>query len=766
MSALGSLVVSLALEYAQYTAGLGKSEQAALEHAKRVQDTFDGIKGKVMGVAAAIGGGIAAAFTIGAFKSLISDAVASGAALNDMAVQTGATVEGLSELAEVGKYSDVTLDDLGRNMNGLTKRLSEIKDESQPAAAALAELGLNLDDFRNLKPEEQMKEIARALDGFQDGAGKSAVMMALFGEQGAKMVPFMKDLAGASELQARVTAEQAAAADQLDDNWKKLTITGGETAEEVAMGMVPAFDEAVRAAMDVMSGAGGIREVLRGLVADGSVERWTRNAVVGLSYVVDVAEYIWRQFELVGKAAGGVLAGVMLAVQGDFKGAIDALSASGQDMVDTFTAPTLGQRFRESMDKVRDSAGDTAAELDKPKLAFVAMSNASKKAADEAEKAAKRGVELATSLTAQDAGLSGDFLKKWDDLGMAYRKGAIDLDTLVAAQARLLEQQPFITKHAEELARIRERTAAMQDQQYSAMASGIDQLMQQNAALEDEIELIGLDERSRRALAEAKNQQLILDKELELQMARNIEGNEQTVAVLERELNLLNRRQELLGRRNDFADWADDSAKRAKALEDVLVNGWQRSGDAFADFVVDGKNGFGDLVTSVIKDLIKMEYQAQMTSIWKSIGGFSGIWGGLTTGLANMMGGNSLDNLINLTGGWGTVAVNHGGGIAGLEAAGTRSVSMTAFATAPRFHTGGIAGDEVPIIARKGEGIFTEQQMRNLAPVDRESSRSVVVHLTNQFNGPADKAQVMTAAHLGAAMAERNIRDQLNRGRM
>lgn len=66
MSALGSLVVKLALEYAQFSQGLQSSEQEVKQHAKRVQDAYDNmaagvssrmdsLKGSVLG---AIGGAI------------------------------------------------------------------------------------------------------------------------------------------------------------------------------------------------------------------------------------------------------------------------------------------------------------------------------------------------------------------------------------------------------------------------------------------------------------------------------------------------------------------------------------------------------------------------------------------------------------------------------------------------------------------------------------------------------------------------------------
>src|SRR5690606_13749124 len=57
--------------------------------------------------------------------------------------------------------------------------------------------------------------------------------------------------------------------------------------------------------------------------------------------------------------------------------------------------------------------------------------------------------------------------------------------------------------------------------------------------------------------------------------------------------------------------------------------------------------------------------------------------------------------------------VAHTGGIADALSAG-RTVPAAAFAGAPRLHGGGIAGDEVPTILKRGEGVFTPEQMKAL----------------------------------------------------
>lgn len=110
---------------------------------------------------------------------------------------------------------------------------------------------------------------------------------------------------------------------------------------------------------------------------------------------------------------------------------------------------------------------------------------------------------------------------------------------------------------------------------------------------------------------------------------------------------------------------------------------------------------------------------AQMAAdqLWSSAFGGSSGGGGLGGLLSGIFGGGSSG------GGIGTMQIGsqmfptvgfHSGGIVGSEPTFERYVNPSHFDNAPRFHGGGIAGDEVPIIARKGEGVFTEGQMKAL----------------------------------------------------
>jgi hypothetical protein len=132
------------------------------------------------------------------------------AALDDLADTTGDNVRTLDALARQARISGLEFDRLESSLTKFARNLNAADDEGQAAAQAIAALGLNVEELRAMKPADAMLEIARALGKFEDGAAKVAVAVALMGKEGAKQLPFLKDLAEAGELHGRITAEQAA----------------------------------------------------------------------------------------------------------------------------------------------------------------------------------------------------------------------------------------------------------------------------------------------------------------------------------------------------------------------------------------------------------------------------------------------------------------------------------------------------------------------------------------------------------------------------
>ena len=130
--------------------------------------------------------------------------------------------------------------------------------------------------------------------------------------------------------------------------------------------------------------------------------------------------------------------------------------------------------------------------------------------------------------------------------------------------------------------------------------------------------------------------------------------------------------------------------------------------------------GFTEMGNSILKAIEQMIIkltivQPLMSALQGTMTGNGGILSMLGMGVNPIAAGGTVPGAIGPTSVGGAALVGlHGGGIVGSEATFSRYVHPAHFNDAPRFHTGGIAGDEVPIIARKGEGVFTPGQMAAL----------------------------------------------------
>ena len=113
---------------------------------------------------------------------------------------------------------------------------------------------------------------------------------------------------------------------------------------------------------------------------------------------------------------------------------------------------------------------------------------------------------------------------------------------------------------------------------------------------------------------------------------------------------------------------------------------------------------FSSMADSIIDDLLRIAWQK---TIADPVGdAFGGI---LESILKGSVGGVEMADNPN-------VAIAHTGGMAGSSNLARRSVPAGVFKNAPRFHTGGMPGlssNEIPVITKRGEGIFTPEQMNN-----------------------------------------------------
>lgn len=145
----------------------------------------------------------------------------------------------------------------------------------------------------------------------------------------------------------------------------------------------------------------------------------------------------------------------------------------------------------------------------------------------------------------------------------------------------------------------------------------------------------------------------------------------------------------LSGIKRGFHDLALESSDYASQMESVLSSAFQGAEDALTEFVTTGTTDFKAFADSILKEIARMAIK--MAVIAPLQRAFSGIFNGTSVGSAKVF---------------------HSGGM--VESAGaSRSVPMSLFAGAPRFHNGGmLAADEVPIIAQTGERILNREETK------------------------------------------------------
>ena len=155
---------------------------------------------------------------------------------------------------------------------------------------------------------------------------------------------------------------------------------------------------------------------------------------------------------------------------------------------------------------------------------------------------------------------------------------------------------------------------------------------------------------------------------------------------------------------------AEEAGDYASATEEATVRAFAKMEDALVKFATTGKLEFSDLVNHIIADLARIAIRKSITEPLAE--GLEGILGSLFP-----FGPGTTPGTVSLPPG-GAAGLLHEGGVAGALGGRRRVVSPEFFLGAPRYHRGGIAGqlrpNEVPIIAERGEGVFTPEQMAAL----------------------------------------------------
>lgn len=509
------------------------------------------------------------------------------ASLDDLSEMTGETVENLSMLHAEARISGTEFQEVAQFANRLAKGLSDADDETKNVGRALAALGV---DARNANGElkntpQLMREIAHALQRFQDGPGKQAILQALGSKGGAGLIPFFNDLARTSELTARATAEQAAAAEATERAFRRLKLEADTTAAALLFNALPAIEGFARGLGDVVASG-------RKLEGENPIEQWAKQGALAAATLID---------------ALGALPRMAMAVSGSFAVVyrdIQVLDRAAQ----VFFKP-LSAEARAAFEVALEERNSTLAEANRR---YLDLLNYNGRATEEAVRrnieAVRRGrlamADLASNADPRDLRLMRKQALEFDAGGDRNAKKINDgkqLIELLQRESQELRNVSAEERVLEDLRDGRYRLTQIEKERVGA-------LLEQNVALRQQrSEAEMLAKRDLERLRAQQDAELASEAEFERVKAQVLEFTGQTDAARKR------RQREVVDFLLETGQITREEANRARRLIDGVADAAEQFGLVFASsigqFIEGGGRDLRAFFDALGKDLLKLTTQ-------------------------------------------------------------------------------------------------------------------------------------------------------------
>lgn len=371
MADIGSLVVKLAAETSEFQADLGRSARMLDKHANEMKASLQ----QVASVAKTAFAVVIGATSVAALRDFVTQTLEASAALQGLAEQTGASAAALSGFAPVATISGTAMDAIGGSLAKLSKGLAGVDDETAGATKALQFLGIRAKDASgNLRdPAEVMNDVALKLAEFEDGAGKTAIAMELFGKSGATMLPFLKDLAENQDLNIRLTAQQIEEADNASKALARMKAETNFVAQTLVTAAIPSMTVLAKELKNVLFGTDNAVDGIQRLRTEGTLTTWAEKTAYALAVVIDSLrgigqtiksvigsfQAVWADIELAGTflAGGKGLNPFSEENRARLKAALDKRNAiveqANQNYVDLWEMPLLADAVTKRFEDIR-----------------------------------------------------------------------------------------------------------------------------------------------------------------------------------------------------------------------------------------------------------------------------------------------------------------------------------------------------------------------------------------------------------------------------
>jgi lambda family phage tail tape measure protein len=742
--------------------------RAAIDTAKRNLSGLGDMASSLPAKFGTLGVAIAGVFATATFKGVI-DVLDR---LDDLAEKSGESVEALSALRYAGEVTGTAFDALAAGMRKLPVTLSEAARGNKEAQATFAAMGVAVTtvDGSLRKQGDVLLDIADKFASYNDGAAKAALAQRIFGKSGEEMIPLLNQgRAGIEQLRGEAerlgvvySGDLARAAAKFNDDLKRLELNA-EGAKVAILGDNGLLDAVNR----LVSGFLALKEAA--LVW--TVIKDAAKGVVGLNSLTsdpgaDINRLMAQREKLLGEreAAQRKLKSPYGAATPDYLKSLDDQLLQNDLLLQTSRVRQQRQVLGEGGDfsdaVSRRMARGRGGRRDAPTVR--------QPASDAQEQAA---LSFLQQLNREYANLTGSLTKVAEVEAQLTLKGAKFTEEQ-KEQARAIAKSIDVWKARAALVESQNKGLSAEAEIASELADrytdSVQALMSFNREQKEQIQLLGLlpEQQERvtyyrkvdleltralQVLDEQRNQQLISQAEYLRSVASATGIAQQAKQNYERVVG--DRRDQAYNPDRGFADamrdYRDFLARGGDAAREATTRTLGSIEDATLAFAKGQKGAWKSVVDTIITEFARLKVVRPLmaeifgsggsgASVLGKIFGFGASGGGSAgpSWFQNDMGGFELAGSLGF----------HTGGIVGVgQPTFRRLVPMSLFDHATRYHTGGIAGDEVPAILKRGEGVFTKEQMEALGG-GRGGSGDLKVTIVNNTSAPIGKVTQRTIA--------------------
>ena len=546
--------------------------------------------GRVQGAAQKLGVVLSGA----SLAMLAKNVVTADARLDDLAETTSLAVETLSSLERTAFVGGHSFDQISSGASKVARSVAEARGGNQELISSFAALGISQQQLKNQRFDELYVNLAKAIATADNQQNAIAHATKIAGKAAADSIPFWKDLSETGLEQARTTAKQAAEAERLEKETRRLMLTGRDLRDDIVRNWIPGMADWIEANRKAIEIAGGFGKALSAFV---------------FSWEAMSAESPAEQIERL----SGSLAKLEenLTKMKGLKG-YEASIARANSEADVIKKQIAFLRFLEGQQLHRQGQ-DTNSPLFEfggggiPNTTAVAPPSAVKPLAP--EEIAKRVAESMEAFNLERGKNLAELMDFWNKDVLPNHAKLVELNANVAGQyAGALRD---VTLGEEEN---RATVTATSD----AISERIQVSMTAIDALKDETALTGASRRELeklRVLRSVEIQQygrLLTEKERMLPVTE-AEAAQQRALIAAIEERQAVEREWLTGARIALDDYADAATNAAENVGEAFTNGFRNAEDAAVEFARTGKLEIRNLADSIISDLIRIQVRQQIT---------------------------------------------------------------------------------------------------------------------------------------------------------